>query len=346
MKKILVTGAAGFIGMHTVEALLARGDRVVGLDNLNAYYDPTLKEARLQRLKSLPNANAFSFIRAELSDAKAVAEVFESDAFDGVIHLAAQAGVRYSLKNPQAYVDSNLTGFLNILEGVRHQRERLGDEKTGRARHLVYASSSSVYGGNKKLPFAETDRVDYPVSLYAATKKANELMAHTYSHLFRIPATGLRFFTVYGPWGRPDMAYFIFTKAILAGAPITVFNHGNMQRDFTFIDDIVQGVIRALDHPPVAELSTGDFAFDTMAPHQVLNIGNHNPEPLTAFIVAIEDALGIKAELDFQPLQPGDVPATYAETSALRALTGFAPATPLRLGVQRFVDWYRAYYKI
>ncbi|MFN4900139.1 MAG: NAD-dependent epimerase [Betaproteobacteria bacterium] len=346
MKKILVTGAAGFIGMHTTEALLARGDMVVGLDNLNAYYDPALKEARLQRLKSLPNAKGFRFIRAELSDAKAIAEVFDSDAFDGVIHLAAQAGVRYSLKNPQAYVDSNLTGFLNILEGVRHQRERLGDEKAGRTRHLVYASSSSVYGGNKKLPFSETDRVDHPVSLYAATKKANELMAHTYSHLFRIPATGLRFFTVYGPWGRPDMAAFIFTKAILAGSPITVFNHGKMQRDFTFIDDIVQGVVRALDHPPPAEPSTGDFAFDTMAPHRVLNIGNHNPEPLTEFIAAIEDALGIKAKQDFQPLQPGDVPATYAETSALRALTGFAPATPLRTGIQRFVDWYRAYYKI
>ena len=346
MKKILVTGAAGFIGMHTAEALLARGDRVVGLDNLNAYYDPALKEARLQRLKSLPNAKGFSFIRAELSDAKAIAEVFESYVFDGVIHLAAQAGVRYSLKNPQAYVDSNLTGFLNILEGMRHQRGRLGDEKAGRARHLVYASSSSVYGGNKKLPFAETDRVDHPVSLYAATKKANELMAHTYSHLFRIPATGLRFFTVYGPWGRPDMAAFVFTKAILAGSPITVFNHGNMQRDFTFIDDIVQGVIRALDHPPLAEPSTGDFAFDTMAPHRVFNIGNHNPEPLTKFIAAIEDALGIKAKRDFQSLQPGDVPVTYAETSALRALTGFAPATPLRVGIQRFVDWYRLYYKI
>ena len=346
MKKILVTGAAGFIGMHTAEALLARGDRVVGLDNLNAYYDPALKEARLQRLKSLPNAKGFRFIRAELSDAKAIAEVFESYVFDGVIHLAAQAGVRYSLKNPQAYVDRNLTGFLNILEGMRHQRERLGDEKAGRARHLVYASSSSVYGGNKKLPFAETDRVDHPVSLYAATKKANELMAHTYSHLFRIPATGLRFFTVYGPWGRPDMAAFVFTKAILAGSPITVFNHGNMQRDFTFIDDIVQGVIRALDHPPLAEPSTGDFAFDTMAPHRVFNIGNHNPEPLTKFIAAIEDALGIKAKRDFQSLQPGDVPVTYAETSALRALTGFAPATPLRVGIQRFVDWYRLYYKI
>ncbi len=336
-KTILVTGAAGFIGMHTADALLTRGDCVVGLDNLNAYYDPRLKEARLERLKSHPQAERFEFIRADLSDAKAIRSVFESHAFDGVIHLAAQAGVRYSLTNPQAYVDSNLTGFINILEGVRHHTTRS---------HLVYASSSSVYGGNKKLPFAEADRVDHPVSLYAATKKANELMAHTYSHLFRIPATGLRFFTVYGPWGRPDMAAFLFTKAILAGDPITVFNHGKMQRDFTYIDDIVQGVIRAFDHPPVEEPSTGDFAFETMAPHRVLNIGNHHPESLMDIIAAIEDALGLKAKKDLQPMQPGDVPATYAETSALRALTGFAPATPLREGIARFVGWYRSYYRV
>ncbi len=336
-KTILVTGAAGFIGLHTADALLTRGDRVVGLDNLNAYYDPRLKEARLERLRSHPQAGRFEFIRADLSDAKAIRAVFESHAFDGVIHLAAQAGVRYSLTNPQAYVDSNLTGFINILEGVRHHTT---------SRHLVYASSSSVYGGNKKLPFAETDRVDHPVSLYAATKKANELMAHTYSHLFRIPATGLRFFTVYGPWGRPDMAAFLFTKAILAGDPITVFNHGNMQRDFTYIDDIVQGVIRAFDSPPMEEPSIGDFAFETMAPHRVLNIGNHHPESLMDFIAAIEDALGLKAKKDLQPLQPGDVPATYAETSALQALTGFAPATPLREGIARFVDWYRSYYQV
>lgn len=341
MKKILVTGAAGFIGMHTTAFLLNRGDAVVGLDNLNAYYDPSLKEARLARLRQHLNAENFEFIKVDLADASAMAQVFEQHPFDGVINLAAQAGVRYSLTNPQAYVDSNLTGFINILEGVRHQQGR-----TGRDCHLVYASSSSVYGGNKKLPFAETDRVDHPVSLYAATKKANELMAHTYSHLFRIPATGLRFFTVYGPWGRPDMAAFIFTKAILAGEPITVFNHGNMQRDFTYIDDIVQGVVRALDKPPVAEPSTGDFAFELMAPHRVLNIGNHNPEPLTEFIAAIEDALGVKAKQDLQPMQPGDVPATYAETSALRELTGFAPATPLREGIRRFIAWYREYYKI
>ena len=337
MKKILVTGAAGFIGMHITAFLLNRGEAVVGLDNLNAYYDPSLKEARLAKLRAHPRAKNFSFVRADIADAAAIAQVFEQHRFDGVINLAAQAGVRYSLTNPQAYVDSNLTGFINILEGVRHYRDSC---------HLVYASSSSVYGGNKKLPFAETDCVDHPVSLYAATKKANELMAHAYSHLFRISATGLRFFTVYGPWGRPDMAAFIFTKAILAGEPITVFNHGKMQRDFTYIDDIVQGAVRALDKPPVAELSTGDFAFEVMAPHRVLNIGNHKPEPLTEFIAAIEDALGIKAKQNLQPLQPGDVPATYAETSALRALTGFAPATPLQEGIARFIEWYRGYYRV
>jgi len=293
MKKYLVTGAAGFIGMHTSLALLSRGDAVVGFDNLNAYYDPTLKEARLSAIRGHASAANFEFVRGDLSDAAAVKAVFDAHRFDGVINLAAQAGVRYSLQNPQAYVDSNLTGFVNILEGVRRQPSA----------HLVYASSSSVYGGNKKLPFAETDRVDRPVSLYAATKKANELMAHTYSHLFGIPATGLRFFTVYGPWGRPDMAAFIFTKAILAGEPITVFNHGKMQRDFTYIDDIVQGVVRALDKPPKPEPSTGDFAFEMMAPHLVLNIGNHNPEKLTDFIAAIEDALGIKAKMDLQPIR-------------------------------------------
>jgi UDP-glucuronate 4-epimerase len=341
MKKILVTGAAGFIGMHVSEALLARGDLVVGLDNLNAYYDPTLKEARLARLRSHAMVSNFELVLADLADAASISSVFDRHEFDGVINLAAQAGVRHSLKNPQAYVDSNLIGFLNILEGVRRQRER-----TGKYYHLVYASSSSVYGGNKKLPFAEGDRVDHPVSLYAATKKANELMAHTYSHLFQIPATGLRFFTVYGPWGRPDMAAFIFTKAILAGEPITVFNYGEMQRDFTYIDDIVQGVIRAFDKPPMEEPSTSDFAFDMMAPHRVLNIGNHNPEPLMEFIAAIEDALGLKAKKDLQRIQPGDVPATYAETSALKNLTGFAPATPLREGIRRFIAWYRDYYKV
>lgn len=344
MSRYLVTGAAGFIGMHTTLALLARGDAVVGLDNLNSYYDPKLKQARLDHIAKHPNASVFEFIKADLADKAAIAQLFAGHDFDGVIHLAAQAGVRYSLENPHAYIDSNITGFINILEGVRHQREHLNDAKTGRQRHLVYASSSSVYGGNRRLPFAETDRVDHPVSLYAASKKANELMAHTYCHLFGIPATGLRFFTVYGPWGRPDMAAFIFAKAITEGKPITVFNHGKMQRDFTYIDDIVQGVIRTLDLPPKPEPAGEDFAFDVAAPHRVLNIGNHEPQPLTEFIAAIEDALGMKAQKEFAPLQPGDVPATYAETSALRALTGFAPATPLRDGIGRFIDWYRTYY--
>jgi UDP-glucuronate 4-epimerase len=336
VKKILVTGAAGFIGMHTTQVLLSRGDQVVGLDNLNAYYDPKLKEARLAHLRAHPQSAHFEFVKADLSDAAAMKAVFAQHQFDGVINLAAQAGVRYSLENPQAYVDSNLTGFINVLEGVRTQPSC----------HLVYASSSSVYGGNKKLPFAETDRVDHPVSLYAATKKANELMAHTYSHLFRFPSTGLRVFTVYGAWGRPDMAAFLFTKAILAGKPITVFNHGNMQRDFTFISDIVEGVVRALDLPPAPAPAGDDFAFEMSAPHRVLNIGNHRPEKLTDFIAAIEEALGIKAIQDLQPIQPGDVPATYAETTALHALTGFAPATPLRQGIAEFVKWYREYHQL
>lgn len=346
MSRYLVTGAAGFIGMHTALALLSRGDRVVGLDNLNSYYDPKLKEARLSHIAEHPKASEFTFIKADLADKAAMASLFAEHDVDGVVHLAAQAGVRYSLENPHAYIDSNITGFINILEGMRHQRERLGDAASGKKRHLVYASSSSVYGGNRKLPFAETDRVDHPVSLYAASKKANELMAHTYSHLFGIPATGLRFFTVYGPWGRPDMAAFIFAKAITENRPITVFNHGKMQRDFTYIDDIVQGVIRTLDLPPKPEPAGHDFAFEMSAPHRVLNIGNHEPQPLTEFIAAIEDALGMKAKQAFAPLQPGDVPATYAETSALRGLTGFAPATPLREGIGRFIAWYRDYYKV
>jgi UDP-glucuronate 4-epimerase len=342
----LVTGTAGFIGMHTTLALLSRGDAVVGLDNLNNYYDPGLKQARLDHIHQHPKAANFTFIKADLADKGAMAQVFEKHSFDGVVHLAAQAGVRYSLENPHAYIDSNITGFINILEGMRYQRERFNDAASNTHRHLVYASSSSVYGGNRKLPFAETDRVDHPVSLYAASKKANELMAHTYSHLFGIPASGLRFFTVYGPWGRPDMAAFIFAKAIAEGRPIKVFNHGKMQRDFTYIDDIVQGVIRTLDKPPKAEPAGEDFAFEMAAPHRVLNIGNHEPQPLTEFIAAIEDALGMQAKQELAPLQPGDVPATYAETSALRRLTGFAPATPLREGISRFIDWYRAYYKV
>ncbi|AKU13735.1 NAD-dependent epimerase/dehydratase [Azoarcus sp. CIB] len=332
--KILVTGAAGFIGMHNSEALLARGDEVVGLDNLNDYYDPTLKLDRLARLTPHP---AFRFVKFDVADRAGMERLFAEEKFDRVIHLAAQAGVRYSLQNPHAYVDSNLVGFINILEGCRHNK----------VQHLVYASSSSVYGGNTKMPFSEHDSVDHPVSLYAATKKANELMAHTYSHLYGLPTTGLRFFTVYGPWGRPDMALFLFTKAILEGRPIDVFNHGKMKRDFTYIDDIVQGVIRTLDHTAEA-----DPAFDPLqpdpgrsaAPYRVFNIGNHDPVELMSFIEAIEEAVGQKAEKNFLPMQDGDVPATYAETAELNAWTGFAPATSVREGVRRFIAWYRGYY--
>ena len=334
--KILVTGAAGFIGMHTAEVLLARGDEVVGIDNLNDYYDPTLKQARLARLA--PNAN-FRFVKLDVADRPGMEKLFADEKFDRVIHLAAQAGVRYSLENPHAYVDSNLVGFMNILEGCRHNR----------VEHLVYASSSSVYGGNTLMPFSEHHSVDHPISMYAATKKANELMAHTYSHLFGLPTTGLRFFTVYGPWGRPDMALFLFTKAILEGRPIDVFNHGRMRRDFTYIDDIVQGVVRTMDH--VAE---GDPEFDpdqpdpgrSKAPFRVFNIGNHNPVELMAFIEAIEEALGQTAEKNFLPMQDGDVPATYADTAELRQWTDFQPATPVKQGVARFIDWYRGYFKV
>ncbi|MCB1926926.1 MAG: NAD-dependent epimerase [Rhodocyclaceae bacterium] len=334
--KILVTGAAGFIGMHTAEVLLARGDEVVGIDNLNDYYDPTLKQARLARLA--PNAN-FRFVKLDVADRPGMEKLFADEKFDRVIHLAAQAGVRYSLENPHAYVDSNLVGFMNILEGCRHNR----------VEHLVYASSSSVYGGNTLMPFSEHHSVDHPISMYAATKKANELMAHTYSHLFGLPTTGLRFFTVYGPWGRPDMALFLFTKAILEGRPIDVFNHGRMRRDFTYIDDIVQGVVRTMDH--VAE---GDPEFDpdqpdpgrSKAPFRVFNIGNHNPVELMAFIEAIEEALGQTAEKNFLPMQDGDVPATYADTAELRQWTDFQPATPVKQGVARFIDWYRDYFKV
>jgi len=334
--KILVTGAAGFIGMHTSQVLLARGDEVVGIDNLNDYYDPTLKEARLARLT--PHAN-FRFVKLDVADRPGMEALFAREQFDRVIHLAAQAGVRYSLENPHAYVDSNLVGFMNILEGCRHNR----------VAHLVYASSSSVYGGNTLMPFSEHHSVDHPISMYAATKKANELMAHTYSHLFGLPTTGLRFFTVYGPWGRPDMALFLFTKAILEGRPIDVFNHGRMRRDFTYIDDIVQGVVRTMDR--VAE---GDPGFNpdqpdpgrSKAPFRVFNIGNHNPVELMAFIEAIESALGQTAEKNFLPMQDGDVPATYADTAELQQWTEFQPATPVTEGVSRFIDWYRGYYRV
>ncbi|MDR0716869.1 MAG: NAD-dependent epimerase [Azoarcus sp.] len=334
--KILVTGAAGFIGMHITERLLARGDEVVGIDNLNDYYDPALKESRLERLR--PHRH-FRFVKLDVADRAAIPRLFAVEKFERVIHLAAQAGVRYSLQNPHAYVDSNLAGFVNILEGCRH----------GRVKHLVYASSSSVYGGNTKMPFSEHDNVDHPVSLYAATKKANELMAHTYSHLYSLPTTGLRFFTVYGPWGRPDMALFLFVKAMLEERPIDVFNHGKMRRDFTYIDDIAEGVVRVLDLDAEA-----DAAFDpghpdparARAPYRVLNIGNHSPVELMDFIEAIEAALGRQAIKHYLPMQDGDVPATCADTAELAAWTGFSPSTSVLDGVSRFVAWYRAYYGV
>ncbi|WP_296444418.1 NAD-dependent epimerase [Rhodoferax sp. UBA5149] len=334
--KILLTGAAGFIGMTTALRLLARGDEVFGLDNLNDYYDVTLKENRLNRLT--PHAG-FRFIKMDVADRQGMAQLFAAEKFDRVIHLAAQAGVRYSLQNPHAYIDSNIVGFTNILEGCRHTR----------VQHLVYASSSSVYGGNTKMPFSEHDSVDHPVSLYAATKKANELMAHTYSHLYGLPTTGLRFFTVYGPWGRPDMALFLFTKAILEERPIDVFNYGKMQRDFTFVDDIVEGVIRVLDRAAVANPAYDAVNADpatSNVPYRVFNIGNNNPVPLLDFIACIEEALGRKAEKNLLPLQAGDVPATYANTDALNEWVGFVPGTSIEQGVGRFVAWYRDYYRV
>ena len=334
--KILVTGAAGFIGMTTSLRLLARGDEVVGLDNLNDYYEVSLKENRLKRLTALPG---FRFVKLDVGDRAGMEKLFTEEKFDKVIHLAAQAGVRYSIQNPHAYVDSNLVGFINVLEGCRHNQ----------VQHLVYASSSSVYGGNTRMPFSEHDSVDHPVSLYAATKKANELMAHTYSHLYGLPTTGLRFFTVYGPWGRPDMALFLFTKAILEGQPIDVFNHGNMKRDFTYIDDIVEGVIRVMDRNAAANPEYDPIAADpatSNVPYRVFNIGNNNPVQLLDFIGAIENALGMKAEKRLLPLQDGDVPATYANTDLLNDWVGFVPGTSVEDGVGRFVSWYRDYYKV
>ena len=333
--KVLVTGAAGFIGMHTSERLLARGDEVVGLDNLNDYYDPQLKRDRLARIEPHPN---FRFVKMDVADRAGMEALFAAEKFDRVIHLAAQAGVRYSLENPHAYIDSNVVGFMNILEGCRHNK----------VAHLAYASSSSVYGGNTKMPFSEHDSVDHPISMYAATKKANELMAHTYSHLFGLPTTGLRFFTVYGPWGRPDMALFLFTKAILDGKPINVFNHGKMQRDFTYVDDIVEGVIRVVDHTAEPDAGFNSSQPDpgrSAAPFRVFNIGNNNPVMLMDFIAAIEKSLGREAEKNFMPLQDGDVPETYANTDELNAWTGFVPATSVTDGVACFVAWYRAYFK-
>jgi UDP-glucuronate 4-epimerase len=340
--KFLVTGAAGFIGMHTTLALLERGDEVIGIDNNNDYYDPRLKSARLAKIQSSAGQSRFQFAHLDVADKTALEPLFAAHRFDGVVHLAAQAGVRYSITNPHAYAQSNLVGFVNILEGCRHQN----------VRHLVYASSSSVYGGNTKMPFDEGDRVDHPVSLYAATKKANELMAHTYSHLYGLPTTGLRFFTVYGPWGRPDMAPMLFANAILKGEAIKVFNHGDMLRDFTFVDDIVRGVLATLDRPPTtsAEVSFAQAdrpamtAAESWAPYRVLNIGNSEPVALMQFIRELEASLGKTAELNLLPMQPGDVPATFADTQRLEALTGIRPTTALRDGIRQFVSWYLEYH--
>ena len=332
--RILVTGAAGFIGSALSQYLLARGDEVLGIDNLNSYYDVRLKQARLSRLTE---ADGFRFLRASIEDRAAVAKAFAEYRPARVVNLAAQAGVRYSLENPYAYVESNLVGFINILEACRHNQ----------VESLVYASSSSVYGSNRKLPFSVRDRVDHPVSLYAATKKANELMAHTYSHLFGLPTTGLRFFTVYGPWGRPDMALFLFTRKILAGEPIDVFNYGDHSRDFTYIDDIVEGVVRTIDRVPAAD---PDFdalnpnAASSSAPYRIYNIGNQQPVKLNRYIEIIEQCLGRKAIRNLQPLQPGDVPDTCADVEELMADVGYSPKTPVEVGVERFVSWYRFYY--
>ncbi len=336
MSQHLVTGAAGFIGFHLTLRLLSRGEQVVGFDNLNDYYSVDLKRDRLSRLTDYDN---FKFVEADLADQSKVDNVFRDHNFERVVNLAAQAGVRYSITNPRAYTGSNIIGFLNILEACRHAKTP----------HLTYASSSSVYGASTKMPFATEDRVDHPLSLYAATKKSNELMAHTYSHLYGLPTTGLRFFTVYGPWGRPDMALFLFTKAILEGRPIDVFNEGRMQRDFTYIDDIVEGVDRTSE-----QVAAPDSTWDSMnpnpstssAPYRVYNIGNNDPIDLTVFIEAIENAVGIKAKKNLLPMQAGDVPATYADIKALETAVGFRPSTPIHLGIKRFVDWYRDYFAV
>lgn len=334
--KVLITGAAGFIGMHVAQILLARGDEVVGIDNLNDYYDVNLKKARLARLANYPG---FKHVHIDIADSPGILAVFEREKPQRVLNLAAQPGVRYSLQNPHVYVDSNVVGFVNVLEGCRHNG----------VKHLVYASSSSIYGGNTKMPFSEHDNVDHPVSLYAATKKANELMAHTYSHLFGLPTTGLRFFTVYGPWGRPDMALFLFARAILEDRPIDVFNHGKMRRDFTYIDDIAQGTVRVIDRPATSNPNFVSDAPDpatSWAPYRVFNIGNHNSVELMDYISALEKALGKEAIKNFLPLQAGDVAATFADTEELRVHTGFAPATTVEEGVRRFANWYRDYYQV
>ena len=333
---ILVTGAAGFIGFHVAMRLLDRADQVIGLDNINDYYDVQLKQARLAQLT--PHER-FSFVKLDLSNRQGMRGFFADEPIGRVVHLAAQAGVRYSLVNPHAYTESNIEGFMNILEGCRH----------GNIEHLVYASSSSVYGGNTHMPFSIHDNVDHPVSLYAASKKANELMAHCYAHLYQLPCTGLRFFTVYGPWGRPDMALFIFTKAILEGKPIEVFNQGQMKRDFTYVDDIVEGIIRTLDHPAKANPNWSGDKPDpgtSSAPARIYNIGNHQPVELLHFIEVLEKALGKKAEKKLMPLQPGDVPATYADIDDLTHDVGFKPTTSIEVGIPRFVKWYREFYKV
>ncbi|MEO5350070.1 MAG: NAD-dependent epimerase [Magnetococcus sp. YQC-3] len=329
--RILVTGAAGFIGFHLSARLLARGDEVVGLDNLNEYYDVSLKKARLARLQA---ESGFRFFCDDLANRDSMAALFAECQFEQVVHLAAQPGVRYSLENPHAYVESNIVGFLNILEGCRHHR----------VGHLLYASSSSVYGANCQLPFSVRDRVDHPLSLYAASKKANELMAYTYSHLYAIPTTGLRFFTVYGPWGRPDMALFLFTRKILANEPIPVFNHGQHQRDFTYIDDIIEGVVRVLNHVPTPERMGLSASGSPAVPTQLYNIGNNQPVPLLVYIQTLEEVLGKKARIQLLPIQPGDVPDTYADISELEQAVGFRPMTTVREGIERFVAWYLDYY--
>jgi UDP-glucuronate 4-epimerase len=343
MRRILVTGAAGFIGFHLSRRLLAEGNSVVGLDNLNPYYEVTLKQARLKilegaDLKSVPFSAPFSFVRADLADREAIERLFGENRFDIVVNLAAQAGVRYSLENPRAYMDSNLVGLLNILEGCRHHG----------VKHLVFASSSSVYGANTRMPFAVRDNVDHPLSLYAATKKANELMAHAYASLYGLPCTGLRFFTVYGPWGRPDMAYFLFTRAILENRPIDIFNEGRMKRDFTYIDDIIEGLVRVLERIPAPNPDwRGDVPdpSSSFAPYRLYNIGNNRPVALMEFIEILEEQLGRKAIRNFLPMQAGDMPATCADVDDLMAAVGFRPVTPVAEGIRRFVAWYREYYR-
>jgi UDP-glucuronate 4-epimerase len=333
-KNVLVTGAAGFIGFHLTQRLLQAGSAVVGLDNLNPYYSVKLKQDRLAQLEGHPG---FSFVRMDLADRTGMERLFSEKRFDVVVNLAAQAGVRYSLKNPQAYIDANIAGFMNILEGCRHHA----------VKHLVFASSSSVYGANTRMPFSVHDNVDHPVSLYAATKKANELMAHTYSHLYGLACTGLRFFTVYGPWGRPDMALFLFTDAILNDRPIQIFNHGRMQRDFTYIDDIVEGVVRVMGRLPEPNPAWSGDRPDpgtSYAPYRIYNIGNNQPVELTRFVETLESVLGRQARKEYLDMQPGDVPATYADVDDLSADVGFKPSTPLRSGIERFIDWYRGYY--